>query len=315
IGAWAQRTRRREHDLKVRGLARARFASGRNTRYTFAPAFADVAELAAHKVGRLDRQGQAVPEQQPLPGPTLVGANLGYAARRLVVLGEGSLDVDEVVPPGKPDEEVEILEAAKALVESPGPLEAPPPDHRRLDPEAGHLVEARRAVEEPPADHGRRAVVLGAPVQPHTGHVGVHDAYRGVGRGEGGQEPLELARQPHVVAVLECQERPASVAHTLVAGGGLPPVGRLPEIAYPLVGKPPDHVRRAVRGAIVDDDQLQIALALPEHALNGAAQEGRPIESWKDDARQAGVRTAMAAAEHLRGVHLRQWPRDPIMLS
>jgi hypothetical protein len=75
--------------------------------------------------------------------------------------------VDEVVPPGETDEELEVLKAAEALVEPADALKAPPPDHRRLDSEAVHLVEVRLAVEEPSADHRRRAVVLGAPI-PHT---------------------------------------------------------------------------------------------------------------------------------------------------
>ena len=95
---------------------------------------------------------------------------------------------------------------------------------------------------------------------------------------------LQLLGEPAVVAVLERQVAPTGEPDADVPGARRAKVLRVahrPETG--IVGISRERVGRVVRGRIVDGDQLDIAVRLPEHAVDGARHEAAAVVHWQND--------------------------------
>src|SRR5260370_20103718 len=91
-------------------------------------------------------------------------------------------------------------------------------------------------------------------------------------------------RQPEVVVSVVGDDLAASLAQPLVIGSAL--VSRVlgkPDPANARIAALRGHLRRIVRAAVADDEQLEIRERLPEHARDRMAKNAAPVVRRQDD--------------------------------
>ena len=114
------------------------------------------------------------------------------------------------------------------------------------------------------------------------------------------QLPLETGGQRQVIGIEPGDEWGAGLADTDVRGVGLacPLLDR--DATKPRVGGPLDHLGRAVRRAVVDDDQLQLPHGLGENTADGGADRVGRVVYWHHDADERRIRFRFEASSRTR---------------
>jgi hypothetical protein len=107
----------------------------------------------------------------------------------------------------------------------------------------------------------------------------------------------QLARKPHIVRVEQRDVVPARAPHALVprdCGAGIALPHQCDGVAVAC-----DDVAGLIGGSVVDDEHLQSAMALSEHAVEGVADEVRAVVRRDDERDERGA----------HGGHVRRgWP-------
>jgi hypothetical protein len=104
---------------------------------------------------------------------------------------------------------------------------------------------------------------------------------RRVERGELGAQPVAMH---HVVGVHAGDDPPAREREPALEGGDEPRVAHRDDPDARVGGGDPARARRrAVRRAVVDDDALPAALALPDHAPQAGGERRFRVERRQDD--------------------------------
>jgi hypothetical protein len=183
-------------------------------------------------------------------------------------------EVRDLVVLGEAQPEVVVLGLAQRLVVASEVERGPAPEHRRGVDEA---VAAQQAGLDLVVGGGRLLAHEGPSGRVHAVGPGADERHLGV-RVEVEDLPPQPIRIRDVVAV--------EAGHELAPGEGEPAVeaARHAQVAPVLLdpqarlGERPEHSERAVRGPVVDHEQLPVREGLLEDAVHGAADERLGVE-------------------------------------
>ena len=221
----------------------------------------------------------------PERDPPLAGAlEVRPARRRLCgvapVEDEGIAEVVAVRDREEPRPEVVVLALAeRGVVAEPVRVEHLAVDHHR------RVEERRREERRPPhgARPGRHPMDATDPtVVPEVDRAGPDDRRGGDGA-HPRHEPLEPGRARDVVRVEARDVAPTRRADADVEGAGEAERLVVPQDAKPRVLETAEELPRAVDRAVVDDDELEVAERLAEHARHRLVDRRARVAGREDD--------------------------------
>jgi len=97
---------------------------------------------------------------------------------------------------------------------------------------------------------------------------------------------LQLVRQEHIIRIEKGNDLAGRGEDTCVSGCRQPPIRLVLDKLHSWIIETPHHIRRLIWRSIVNDDDLEMWIALPQHALHGVANIRSLVVGWDHHAHE-----------------------------